>query len=106
MIKTPLGTSDHNVVFLNPIYRVALKRGITEQRKVLLWTETSTMTLQGCFDCTDWDVFKDVCSDLDELTETVPAYMTFCEENVIPHKLCTMFPNNKPWIIKSVKSVL
>lgn len=63
------------------------------------------MTLQGCSDCTDWVCFKDACSDLDELTETV-TYMTFCEEKCIPHKLCTVFPNNKPWINKTVKSVL
>ena len=27
--------------------------------------------LEGCFDCTNWDVFRNSCESLDELTDDV-----------------------------------
>ncbi len=64
------------------------------------------MELQECFECTDWDLFKNTCSDLDVLTDTVSSYISFCENMVIPCKTCVIFPNNKPWISKSLKYLL
>ncbi len=34
----------------------------------------------GCLECTDWELFKSVCTDLDDLTETVTNYIVFCED--------------------------
>ena len=61
---------------------------------------------QGCFDCTDWDVFRNSCSSLDELTDVVTSYVSFCVDTVIPVKKCKVFPNNKPWVSMQLKHVL
>lgn len=86
LCRAPLGMSDHNVVYLVPLYKSVLKKTKPERHLVPVWSEESIKCLQDCFSCTDWDVFINVCADLDELTETMSAYITFCEDLVIPKK--------------------
>lgn len=38
---------------------------------------------------TNWDAFKDSCTDLDELIDIVVNYITFCEGTIIPRKTVT-----------------
>ncbi len=45
--------------------------------------------------CTDWSVFEAAANDLDELTETVTSYISFCEG--IPTRTYLTFNNDKPW---------
>ena len=71
-----------------------------------MWNEDSVARLQGCFDCTNWDVFRDSCDSLDELTDVVTSYVSFCVDTVIPVKKSKVFPNNKPWVSKHLKKVL
>ena len=47
-----------------------------------------------------------MCQDLDELTETVSDYVKFCKELIIPKKCIHIFPNNKPWVSKSLINVI
>ncbi|KAG7489287.1 hypothetical protein JOB18_008764 [Solea senegalensis] len=100
----PLGFSDHSCVLLAPVYQPALKKGKVECKEVALWTESAIRELNGCLHNTNWDVFKDSCTNLDELTDTVVNYITFCEEMIIPRKTITLYPNNKPWVSKSLKN--
>ena len=51
-------------------------------------------------------MFVDAAGDLDELTETVSEYISFCVDLTIPTKKIKVFPNNKPWITKQVKDVI
>ncbi len=46
----------------------------------------------GCFEYTDWELFKSVCIDLDDLTETVTNYIViiFCEDLIIKKKPCVL----------------
>ena len=69
--RPPLGSSDHNTIYLTPMYRPTLKREKMKTREVKLCSEDAVVKLQGCFDCTDWSVFKDSASDIDELTVSV-----------------------------------
>lgn len=55
---------------------------------------------------TNWDAFKDSCTDLNELIDTVVNYITFCEGMIIPRKTITLYPNNKPWVSKSLNNSL
>ena len=55
---------------------------------------------------TDWDVFVDSASDINELTESVRGYVELCVERAIPQKTVKMFPNNKPWITKRIRSII
>jgi hypothetical protein len=75
-------------------------------KTVKQWTADYVECLQGCFDCTAWDVFYDACESLDELTDVVSSYISFCVDTVIPTKQTVIFPNNKPWVTKELKSVL
>ena len=61
-----------------------------------MWIEDSVVRLQRCFDCTNWDVFRDFCDSLDEFTDVVTSYVSFGVDTVIPVKKSNVFPNNKP----------
>lgn len=47
------------------------------------------MALQGCFDCTNWDIFK--CPDINEQVETISEYINFCVDSVSPIKTIKVF---------------
>ena len=93
-------------MYLVPSYKPVLKRNNTERRLVPLWTEDSIECLRACYECTDWDLFIRACNDINELVATVSAYITFCEDSVIPKKSISIFPNNKPWVTISVKNII
>ena len=63
-------------------------------------------SLRGCFDCTDWDVLYDDCADLDSNVDVCSGYISFCVDNIVPTKTVKIYPNNKPWVTKDVKSLL
>ncbi len=102
----PIGFSDHNVVHLLPAYKSVLRREKTLERKVQVWSEDSSLALQSCFDCTDWSVFQDASENIDELTEVVCGYVSFCTDMIIPKKTVIDFPNNKPWLSSHTKVLL
>ncbi len=62
-------------------------------------TNEAEQDLQACFDCTDWSVFEAAANDLDELTETVTSYISFCEDMCIPTRTYLTYNNDKPWFI-------
>lgn len=97
----PLGQADHNCVHLLPTYKTLLRRGKVESKEVKVWTEDSTQCLQECFKCTDWDIFKDSCDTLDELTDVCCSYAAFCRDMIIPVKTVKMYPNNRPWVSRA-----
>lgn len=51
-------------------------------------------------------MFKNAYFDLDELKETVSTYIMFCEDLVIPRKTICIYPNNKLWVSKSVRTTI
>ncbi|CDQ57272.1 unnamed protein product [Oncorhynchus mykiss] len=97
--RHPMGTSDHNVANL-------LEREKPTVKTVQIWNDNSITCLQGCFDCTMWEVFEYSSSDLDELIDVISDYANFCVESVVPTKTCKLFPNNKPWVSKHLKLLL
>lgn len=104
--KPPLGQSDHNSVHLLPSYRQKLKTGKVLTRTIRSWDEDSVESLRGCFDCTDWNALIDSCCDIEEITEVINSYITFCTDSVIPEKQIKIFPNNKPWVTTHLKDLL
>ena len=71
--------------------------------KTLRWTESAVNTLKACFDTTDWCIFRDSWTTLDEYTDTVSEYIRFCVELCIPTKTVTKHPNNKRWYDKTIR---
>lgn len=94
----PLSTADQNCAHLIPVYRITQREGKVVSKQVKNWTENSSLTLQGCMDCTDWNVFVDSSSDLDELTDFVSSWVSYCEDIVTPGKMVKVYPNSRPWV--------
>ena len=51
-------------------------------------------------------MFKDSCPDLYAYTDTVTAYISWCEEICYESKLVTVYGNNKPWFTRDIKQKL
>uniref|UniRef100_A0A1A8FC25 Reverse transcriptase domain-containing protein n=1 Tax=Nothobranchius korthausae TaxID=1143690 RepID=A0A1A8FC25_9TELE len=103
--RAALGLSDHNLIYLIPTYKQKLKSVKPAIRTVRKWTNEAKEELQDCFDCTDWRVFADATDDLNELTDTVTSYITFCEEVCVPTKTFRTFNNNKPWFTATLSQL-
>lgn len=100
------GDSYHGSVYLMAVYKPFFRRLEREERTVKIWSEASISSLQACFECADWQCFYDGCDDNNELIDTVTSYITFCMDSVIPSKKVVIFPNNKPWVTKELKSAI
>ena len=67
-------------MYLLPTYQTVLKRQKAQTREMKYWTDESVLRLQDCFDCTDWEMFKQSCGDdLNELTDVTCSYIAFVE---------------------------
>ncbi|KAK3571712.1 hypothetical protein QTP86_017851, partial [Hemibagrus guttatus] len=99
-----LGQSNHIMVHLIPAYRQKLKLCKPVVRTSKKWTSDAVGELQGCLDCTDWDVFRSTTNSLDEYTDTVSSYIYFCEDSII--KTCTRvsYNNANPWFTAKLRS--
>ena len=51
-------------------------------------------------------MFKDSCPDLDAYTDTVTAYISWCEEICYENKLVTVCGNDKPWFTRDIRQKL
>ncbi|KAK3551087.1 hypothetical protein QTP70_012180 [Hemibagrus guttatus] len=101
--RAALGLSDHCLVHLLPTYRSKLKSAKPVVRTVKRWTSEAEQDLQACFECTDWSIFEAGATDLDELTETVTSYISFCEDMCIPTRTYLTFNNYKPWFTSKLR---
>ncbi|KAK3526918.1 hypothetical protein QTP86_004715 [Hemibagrus guttatus] len=101
--RAALGLSDHCLVHLLPTYRPKLKSAKPVVRTVKRWTSETEQDLQACFECTDWSIFEAGVTDLDELTETVTSYISFCEDMCIPTRTDLTFNNDKPWFKEKLR---
>jgi len=50
--------------------------------------------------------FKIHPNNIDELTDSVCSYISFCVHCVFPTKTVVSYPNNKPWISKELNHLL
>ncbi len=89
--RAALGLSDHCLVHLLPAYRQKLKSSKPILRTVKRWTAEAEQDLQACFELTDWSVFEAAATDLDELTDTVTSYISFCEDMCVPTRTYLTF---------------
>ncbi len=90
-----LRLSDHCLVHLIPTIRHKLKSAKPVLRTVKRWTNEAKQDLKACFDLTDWSVFEAAANDLDELTETVASYISFCEDMGTPTRTHLTYNNDK-----------
>ncbi|KAK3525028.1 hypothetical protein QTP86_013392 [Hemibagrus guttatus] len=103
--RAALGQSDHIMVHLIPAYRQKLKLCKPVARTSKKWTSEAVGELQGCLDCTDWDVFRSTTNSLDEYTDTVSSYIYFCEDSIIPTCTRVSYNNDKPWFTAKLRQL-
>jgi hypothetical protein len=104
--RAPLGRSDHDMIYLVPVYTQKLRAEKAVVKTVKRWTDSAVETLQGCLECTDWNVFKDSATSLNEYSDVVCDYITFCESVCIPTKNVKTYANDKPWCNGAVRTKL
>ena len=66
-----------------------MQREPTVTRTIKEGSDDAVEKLKGSLDCTDWDVFVDSSSDINELTESVCRYIDFYVECYI----CPIYDN-------------
>ena len=71
-----------------------------------IWDNESVSAVQGCFACTNWDVFTSDIQSLESLTNIVSSYINFCEDMLIPSKFVKIYPNTKPWVTRELNQKL
>ncbi len=91
------------MVNLIPTYRQKLKSAKPVVKTLKRWTNDTERVLQACFHLTDWSVFEAAANDLDELTETVTSYISFCEDVCIPTRTHLTYNNDKPWFTAKLR---
>ena len=89
-----------------PVYKPALRRLEHEEKEVQIRSEDSVSSLQAFLDCTDRDCFYDSCENIDILGDTVSSYISLCVNSIIQSKKVVVYPNNKPWVTKELKTVI
>ncbi len=97
--RTPRCTGthwDHVTVHLIPAYRQKLKLCKPAVRTSKQWTSGAMEDLRACLHCTDWDIFRTATNSLDEFTEAVMSYISFCEDCCVPSYNRVSFNNDKP----------
>jgi hypothetical protein len=57
-------------------------------------------------ECTDFDVLIDESDTLEYNVDVLTSYLHFCIDSVVPKKVVTCYPNNKPWVTKELKELL
>ena len=84
---------------LIPRYRPLVQREPTVTCSCIIkeWSDDAVEKLKGTLelDCTDWDVFVDSSSDINQLTESVCGYIDFCVECTIPQKTVKKNPQEQ-----------
>ncbi|KAK3512077.1 hypothetical protein QTP70_030370, partial [Hemibagrus guttatus] len=106
-----LGYSDHISVMLIPAYRPLVRCSKPVLKQVKTWPAGAIFALQVCFECTDWDMFREAATngkttDLEEYTSSVTSYISKCTDDVTVSTTITTRPNQKPWMTAKVLALI
>ena len=66
-------------------------------------TDAADAKLQDCFAVSDWNMFWDSSSGIEEYTTSVTGLINKCVEDVIPTVTVRTYPNQKPWITGNIR---
>lgn len=105
----PLGKLDHNLIYLRPFYKPCVNRLPPASQSFRRWTPEASEALRDCFQSNDWNVLLDIHgsdTDIDGVLDQVTDYINFCTDVVVTVRTVRCFPNNKPWIMSNIKSLL
>ena len=101
--RTPFGKSDHNSILLIPAYKQKLKQEVPVTRSIRKWPDDGDATLKDCLASTDWNMFRDSSSGIEEYTTSVIGFINKCIDDVVPTVTVCTYPNQKPWITGNIR---
>lgn len=105
--RPPFGKSDHAAIFLMPKYKQRLKQDVPVRREVACWTDKLVAALQDALDDADWDMFRNSSDDdVSVFTEAVVGFIGKLAEDTVEKKTIRTFPNQKPWVDKTIRDAL
>lgn len=94
------------MLYCVPTYKQLLKRIKLKEVEIRKWDDNNRQRLQACFDCTDWSVLIENGTDINTNLDIFNGYFHFCFDVIVPTKNMKIYPNNRPWIKKELKSIL
>lgn len=80
--RAPFGKSDASILML-PASKQQLKQTSPVMQSIQCWSSQSDSMLQDCFDCMDWNVFKDN-NNISDYADTVTGYISKCIRDCVP----------------------
>ena len=83
-----------------------IKTELLLKKDAKVWSSDSVEQLQGCFNCTDWDILLNSYDGVHYAIYVISDYINFCEHVIIQKKRVKVYPNNKLWVSKSLKKTL
>ncbi|KAK3548823.1 hypothetical protein QTP70_020713 [Hemibagrus guttatus] len=97
--------------FFVQAYRPLVRHSKPVLKQVKTWPEGAISALQDCFECTDWDMFREAATngdttDLEEHTSSVTSYISKCIDDVTISKSITTRSNQKLWMTAKVCALL
>lgn len=106
-----LGHSDHISVLLKHSYKLVQKHEKLATKSIKVWSKVASSAPQDCFDCTDWNVFKEATkhsghTDLQEYAASTTGFISKCVDVVVLTRTITIHPNQRPWLNAKVNSLL
>jgi len=104
--KQPICNSDHNTILLIPTYVSKLKREKPIVKQQSVWSPDAIDRIAACFESTLWSTLMPEDGTIDEWTDVVTNYITFCVELCVEKKEIKIYPNNKPWVTKRLKCTI
>lgn len=77
-------------------------------RDIRVCPQEAIPSLQGCFECTQWNVIKEAatCDDHVDLQETVLGLINECIDDVTVRKTVKLCSTNNPWLSEELRSLL
>ena len=101
------GKSDHNAIFLMLEHKQKMMPEPVVTREVRLWTAESEETLCDALSDVDWEMFwESTDNDVSVFTDVVTSFVATLTDNVIPSAMVKSFPNQKPWVNRSIRAAL
>ncbi|KAK3561947.1 hypothetical protein QTP86_019075, partial [Hemibagrus guttatus] len=88
-----------------------VRRSKTVLKQVKTWPAGAISALQDCFECTDWDMFREAATncdttDLEEYMSSVTSYISKFIDDVTISKSITTRSNQKPWMTTKMRALL
>ena len=94
--RPPFGKSDHNSILQIPAYKQKLKQEVPVIRSIRKWSDDTDATLQDCFASTNWNMFRDSSTGIEEFTTSVIGFINKYIEDVVPTMTVRTYHNQKP----------